>query len=67
MEYTTSDYRIISELLRKRYECAEIYIDFLGIPNAIIVHRINYENFKMIREVPTSYDVGDIEYLLKCG
>lgn len=67
MEYTTSDYILISELLRKRYGCAEICIDFLGIPNAIIVHRINYENFKMMREVPTSYDDGDIEYLIKCG
>lgn len=56
------DYELVTKHLIKHYEnYSQIWMDFCSLPGKIVVHKIRWENYKMIQGQPTSYDYEDFE------
>ena len=60
------DYELVTKYLIKYYEdYPQIWMDFCSVPNKIVIHKIRWENYKMIQGQPTSYDYKDFESITK--
>lgn len=66
MKFYNIDYQEVTKYLLKRYEVySEIHMDFNAIENKIVIHKIRYENGKLIKGQSTSYDYDDFENITK--
>ncbi len=56
------DYELVTKHLIKHYdEYSQIWMDFCSLPGKIVIQKIRFENGKMIRGQPKSYDYKDFE------
>jgi len=56
------DYELVTKHLIKHYkDYPQIWMDFCSLSGKIVIHKIRWENGKMIEGQPTSYDYKDFE------
>jgi hypothetical protein len=56
------DYELVTKDLIKHYkDYPQIWMDFYSLSGKIVIHKIRWENGKMIEGQPTSYDYKDFE------
>ena len=56
------DYELVTKHLIKHYkDYPQIWMDFCSLPGKIVIHKIRWENGKMIEGQPTSYDYKGFE------
>jgi hypothetical protein len=60
------DYELVSKYLIKYYgDYSQIWMDFCTVPNKIVIHKIRWNDYKMIRGQSTSYGYKDFESITK--